>query len=76
MSKVLICLELGVVYRLDDNVLEFAPIYFNQTCDEFDEDDFSPVEPDLVGEELVNFNNVTITLNEVFGIVTKELRGF
>lgn len=63
--------ELGCVYRLNDGVLEFCPTMQDNT---FDDEEFGPVEPDLVGEEEVDFNNTTMTLYEVYEIVTNKLK--
>lgn len=70
--KYYIANDLGCVYRLNDNELEFAPLSKSQ-C--FDDEEFYPVEPDLIGEEFVNFKGVEVSLYEVFEFVKRVLRG-
>ena len=59
--------ELGSVYRLEDNTLEYAPIYANGTFDSYD---FYPVEDSI---EMVVFQGRTTDLNAVYELITKEL---
>jgi hypothetical protein len=61
--------ELGSVYAIVNGVLQFAPMHSS----EYYAEDFSPVEPELVGEEIVTFQGKEMTLYEVYKIVTKEL---
>ena len=69
--RILVVNEFGCAYRLDGDVLEFAPLMQNGL---FDTDDFGAVEPDLVGEEKVTFRGVDTDLYGVFATVTRELK--
>lgn len=68
--KYLISNDLSSAYQMNGNSLEFSPLLQDGT---FDTDDFGPVEPEMVGEEIVLFEGLDLTLYEVFGIVTKRL---
>lgn len=62
--------ELGCVYRLNDGILEYAPLRKDSIIPD---EDFGPVEPELVGEELVTFNGAETDLYTVFATVTEAL---
>jgi hypothetical protein len=70
--NILISQDLGCAYRLQDNILEFAPMMKDGT---FSTDEFNPVEPELVGEERVIFESVETDLYGVYATVTKRLAG-
>ena len=69
--KIYIAEDLGCVYRLNGDSLEYAPIAKDNT---FDVDDFDYVESDLVGDEPVKFLGKDTKLSEVYEIVTKALK--
>lgn len=68
--KYYIANDLGCVFRRSNNStireLEFAPLLKDNT---FNTEDFGLVEPDLVGEETVIFNNQEMTLYKVWELV-------
>ncbi len=66
----MVCNDLGCDYILYDGVLNYRPHRTDGTVDEFYD-----VEPDLVGEEVVTFEDKEMTLYKVYEIVTKRLRG-
>ena len=55
--------ELGSAYRMNDGVLEFAPMMQDGT---FDIAVFGPVEPELIGDELATFNGNEKEFNYIF----------
>lgn len=67
---IIISMDLGCAYRLTDGVLEWNPLMNDGT---FDLNEFSPVEPELVGDEQCTFENTEMTLNDVYKIVTERL---
>jgi hypothetical protein len=68
--KYLVTEELGCVYQLAKNEIEWAPLYSNGI---FDDTEFGLVEIDLVGDEIVTFRDEDITLLQVIAIIRQEL---
>lgn len=67
---ILIVQDLGCAYRLVDDTLEWAPLFNDGTIDT---ENWGPVEPDLVGEETVEYNGRECTLYDVFDDVITRL---
>lgn len=71
--KYFISNDLGCVYRLKNNQLEYAPMRIDHT---FHTTEFNLVEPDMVGEEQVTFKGEETNLYSVFKTVTEVLRSY
>lgn len=69
--KYYIANDLGCIYRLNNGALEWAPMNLSNVIDD---EEFGPVEPELVGEERVTFNGIETDLYGVFATVTKALK--
>lgn len=68
-TKYFVCDDLGCDFMLVDEVLHFRPHNEFSRGDE----EFYPVEPKLVGDEVVTFEGKNITLREVYKQVKKKL---
>lgn len=62
--------DLGCIFRVKDGYIEFAPICSNGVVDL---DEFTEVDTELVGDEVVTFENKEITLKEVYAILINKL---
>lgn len=63
--------SLGSYYRMNNGQLEFQPMV--QRSDYPLDDDWDIVEKDLVGSEICEFRGVSMTLNQAYEIIEKEL---
>jgi hypothetical protein len=73
-NNVMICNDLGCAYKLsDDGALLWTPLMSDGT---YDDDEFGDVEPELVGEERVTFENREMTLYTVYDIVRGRLADY
>ena len=69
--KIYICKDLDCTYYYDGEELYYAPLYTNDLV--FDTEEFSTVDAEIVGEELVTIDGKEITLNELYKVVIGEL---
>lgn len=70
--KIYICKDLDCAYYYDGEELCYAPFYTNDLV--FDTEEFSTVDADIVGEELVIIDGKEITFNELYERIIKELQ--
>ena len=65
--KIYIATELGSAYRLEDGNLQYAHISKDST---FDSDSFDYVEPELICDEIIQFQGKQMPFNEAYKIIT------
>ena len=68
--RIYICTDLGSVYRLKKSVLEYAPLFIDDT---FNTKDFAPVDEAVNGDEIVRYCGTDMTMDRVYRLIKIRL---